>query len=119
MTRGMSPKPWAVIDESVLMRPIGDADEMHGQLAWLLEAARHPRITLQVLPFSSGGHSLMGRSLTLARLPNGAAYVEVADFGQLCDEPARLHSGAEGCAPRRQVTSVRCPGTDRCFRALT
>ncbi|WP_129298451.1 helix-turn-helix domain-containing protein [Streptomyces lydicus] len=86
------PRLWAVIDESVLMRPIGDADEMHGQLAWLLEAARHPRITLQVLPFSSGGHSLMGRSLTLARLPNGAesAYVEVADFGQLFDEPAEV-----------------------------
>ncbi|MGW7019260.1 helix-turn-helix transcriptional regulator [Streptomyces decoyicus] len=86
------PKLWAILDESVLVRPIGDGDEMHDQLARLLETARHPRITLQVLPLSSGGHSLMGRSLTLAKLPNGSesAYVEVADFGQLFDEPAEV-----------------------------
>ncbi|GGU77608.1 hypothetical protein GCM10010211_49420 [Streptomyces albospinus] len=50
-----------VLDESILLRPVGGPDVMRAQLARLLETADDPRITVQVLPFSSGAHGAVGR----------------------------------------------------------
>lgn len=51
---------WAVLDESVLRRtarapgsPEGAA-VLRGQLAWLVEVAGRPHVTVQVLPFNAG-----------------------------------------------------------------
>ncbi|MCL7497381.1 helix-turn-helix domain-containing protein [Streptomyces sp. MCA2] len=94
LTEPDGPELWVVVDEAVLLRPLGGPTVMQAQLARLLEAANLPRVTLQVLPFSSGGHEIIGRSLTLLTQPNGmeSAYVEVADFGQLFDEPGEVES---------------------------
>ncbi|XVQ12735.1 helix-turn-helix domain-containing protein [Spirillospora sp. CA-255316] len=54
------PHLWAILDETVLRRPVGGAEVMREQLARLREAARLPNVTLQVLPFSAGSHSAMG-----------------------------------------------------------
>jgi transcriptional regulator with XRE-family HTH domain len=54
------PHLWAILDETVLRRPVGGAGVMREQLARLREAARLPNVTLQVLPFSAGSHSAMG-----------------------------------------------------------
>ncbi|MEV0370415.1 DUF5753 domain-containing protein [Streptomyces sp. NPDC050636] len=88
------PQLWIILDESVLMRPIGGPVVTQTQLARLLEAAEHPRITLQVLPFSSGGHAVTGRSLTLLTMPDGSksAYIDAPGFGQLFDEPGEVAS---------------------------
>ncbi|MFI0784538.1 Scr1 family TA system antitoxin-like transcriptional regulator [Streptomyces lydicus] len=88
------PELWVVVDEAVLLRPLGDPPVMQAQLNRLLEAGNHPRVTLQVLPFSSGGHEIIGRSLTLLNQPDGteSAYVEVADFGQLFDDSGEVES---------------------------
>lgn len=54
------PKPphiWAVLDESVIRRVVGDRDIMREQLAHLLRANDTPNVTLQVLPFEKGAHS--------------------------------------------------------------
>ncbi len=45
---------WAVIDESVLHRPIGGRDVLRQQIEFLLEATAMPTVTLQVLPFELG-----------------------------------------------------------------
>ncbi|MEU5235431.1 helix-turn-helix transcriptional regulator [Streptomyces lydicus] len=94
LTEASGPELWVVVDEAVLLRPLGDPPVMQAQLTRLLEAGNHPRITLQVLPFSSGGHEIIGRSLTLLNQPDGteSAYVEVADFGQLFDESGEVES---------------------------
>lgn len=83
------PRLWVVLDEAVLKRPIGGTEVMRKQLARLLETAAEPHITVQVAPFSQGGHEAMGGSLTLLTLPDGAevAYTEGADYGQLVEEP--------------------------------
>ncbi|MFH8678512.1 Scr1 family TA system antitoxin-like transcriptional regulator [Streptomyces lydicus] len=88
------PELWVVVDEAVLLRPLGEPPVMQAQLNRLLEAGNHPRVTLQVLPFSSGGHEIIGRSLTLLNQPDGteSAYVEVADFGQLFDDSGEVES---------------------------
>ncbi|WP_240135295.1 helix-turn-helix domain-containing protein [Streptomyces sp. MUM 178J] len=90
------PDLWVVLDEAVLLRPVGGRTVMRDQLARLLRTEQEPRITLQVLPFSSGEHQAMGGSLTLLDLPDGSevAYTEGADYGQLIEEPEEVKSYA-------------------------
>jgi transcriptional regulator with XRE-family HTH domain len=61
------PRIWAVIDESALRRPVGGRDVMRAQLRRLMEVAELPRVTLQVMPFSQGGHPAAGGSFTIMR----------------------------------------------------
>ncbi|BBH66373.1 transcriptional regulator [Actinoplanes sp. OR16] len=55
----------ALIDESVLRRVIGGEDVMAGQLQHLIDTARLPNVTLQILPFDSGEHPFLGGSAVL------------------------------------------------------
>ncbi|MFL6144118.1 MAG: helix-turn-helix domain-containing protein [Labedaea sp.] len=55
-----APKFWAVIDESVLHRPIGGRQVLRRQLEHLLELTRQPNITLQVVPYAVSGHAAEG-----------------------------------------------------------
>ncbi|MDT0380365.1 helix-turn-helix transcriptional regulator [Streptomyces sp. DSM 42041] len=47
---------WAVLDETVLRRPVGGAAVMRGQIDRLAEAAAAPNISLQILPYAAGPH---------------------------------------------------------------
>lgn len=51
---------WAIVDEAALRRPVGGTGVMQRQLRHLLEAARLPNVTFQVLPFEAGAHAAMG-----------------------------------------------------------
>ena len=66
LTRPDSPKLWAVIDESVLHRPIGGRRVMLAQIEHLLELTRRPNITLQVVPYALSGYAAEG-SFTMLR----------------------------------------------------
>jgi hypothetical protein len=83
-----------VLDEAVLMRTIGSPEIMRQQFRRLLDAAGHPAVTVQVLPFRVGAHPAMGGSLTILDLPDGAqtAYTEGADYGQLIEDPTEVTS---------------------------
>jgi transcriptional regulator with XRE-family HTH domain len=61
------PKVWAVIDESALRRPLGGRDAMRAQLRHLMGLAELPHVTIQVVPFSRGGHSAAGGSFSILR----------------------------------------------------
>ncbi|MCO6008333.1 helix-turn-helix domain-containing protein [Actinoallomurus purpureus] len=63
------PKLWAVIDEAALRRPIGGAATMRAQLRHLIEVAELPDVTIEVMPFSAGGHAAAGGPITLLRFP--------------------------------------------------
>jgi transcriptional regulator with XRE-family HTH domain len=56
LTRAQPLQLWAIIDEAVLRRPVGEPKAMAAQLDHLVEAARLPQVTLQVIPFSAGPH---------------------------------------------------------------
>jgi Domain of unknown function (DUF5753)/Helix-turn-helix domain len=60
---------WAVVDESVLRRPIGGVKAMMMQLDHLIEATHQPNITLQVMQFGSGGHAATGGAYSILRFP--------------------------------------------------
>ena len=61
------PQVWSVIDEGALRRPVGGAAVMRAQLERLLEVARLRHVTIQVVPFSRGGHAAAGGSFTVLR----------------------------------------------------
>jgi Domain of unknown function (DUF5753)/Helix-turn-helix domain len=67
LTQHEPPRIWAVVDESALRRPLGGRDVMRAQLRHLLELAELPHVTLQVMPFSRGGHSAAGGSFSILR----------------------------------------------------
>lgn len=56
LTKDAPLKLWAVVDEAALHRAIGGPEVMREQLAHLVEMAKAPNITLQVIPFSAGAH---------------------------------------------------------------
>lgn len=47
---------WAVLDETVLRRPVGGPAVMRRQLDRLRDAAAMPNVALQILPFAAGPH---------------------------------------------------------------
>lgn len=58
---------WAVIDEGALRRPVGGPAVMRAQLKRLTEVAELRHVTVQVVPFSRGGHAAAGGSFTVLR----------------------------------------------------
>ncbi|MFI6638194.1 helix-turn-helix domain-containing protein [Streptomyces sp. NPDC050504] len=56
LTRADAPRLWVVMDETVLRRTVGTADEMRAQADRLLESAELPNVTLQIAEFGSGHH---------------------------------------------------------------
>jgi transcriptional regulator with XRE-family HTH domain len=61
------PRVWSVMDEAALRRPVGGRAVMRAQLEHLAEVASLPRVTIQVVPFSRGGHAAAGGSFTILR----------------------------------------------------
>jgi transcriptional regulator with XRE-family HTH domain len=70
LDRDDGPVFWAVIDEAALRRPIGGGEVMKAQLEHLIDLMRQPRITIQVMPFSFGGHSAEGGAFSILRFPD-------------------------------------------------
>ena len=70
LTKPDGPRLWAVVDEAALRRPIGGGEVMRAQLVRLTEVAREPNITLQVVPFRSGGHAAEAGAFTIMRFPD-------------------------------------------------
>ncbi|WP_078900060.1 helix-turn-helix domain-containing protein [Streptomyces sp. SBT349] len=62
-----APHLHCVLDEAALRRPFGGSEVMDEQLGMLLEFSEHPNVTLQVVPFSKGGHVAESGAFTLLR----------------------------------------------------
>jgi transcriptional regulator with XRE-family HTH domain len=67
LTSEHAPEYWVVLDEAVLRRQVGRPPVMREQLQRLIDAAKLPSVTLQVLPFSSGEHAGMDGEFTILR----------------------------------------------------
>ncbi|GAA1514041.1 helix-turn-helix transcriptional regulator [Sphaerisporangium rubeum] len=53
LSQAEPPAILSVIDEGVLRRPIGGATVMREQLEFLLEISRHPKVTIQIVPYAA------------------------------------------------------------------
>ena len=59
LERAEPPEAFFVLDEAVLRREVGGPKVMERQIDHLIELARRPRISIQIIPFSAGAHSAM------------------------------------------------------------
>lgn len=66
LTQPGAPNLWAVIDEAALWR-LGGRSTMRAQIQHLLERAELPNVTLQAIPFYSGGHAAVGGPFSILR----------------------------------------------------
>jgi transcriptional regulator with XRE-family HTH domain len=66
LTQPSAPSLWAVLDEAALWR-LGGGAMMRAQIQHLIDMAELPNITLQAMPFNSGGHAAAGGPFTILR----------------------------------------------------
>jgi hypothetical protein len=69
LTKPGAPRLWAVVDEAALRRQIGGPAVMRAQLERLIAATEEPNVTLQIVPFASGGHAAEGGAFAIMRFP--------------------------------------------------
>ncbi|MEU7882234.1 helix-turn-helix domain-containing protein [Microbispora bryophytorum] len=86
-----APKLHALVDETVLHRPVGEPGVMARQLDDILQAAAWPNVTMQVLPMKAGAHGGVEGGFSVlsfgdedpdvgyAEGPAGDVYVEATD----------------------------------------
>jgi len=67
LTWASRPRIWSIMDEAVLRRPVGGPAVLRAQLRRLVEVAKLPRVTVQVVPFARGGHAGAGGSFSVLR----------------------------------------------------
>lgn len=67
LTRPDSPRFWMILDEAVVRRSYGEPGVMREQIGHLIEMARLPQVTLQIVPFAHGGHAGASGSFSILR----------------------------------------------------
>ncbi len=91
-----APLIWAVLNEGVIRRQVGDKEIIGRQLEHLAALNTDPNITIQVLPFTAGAHPAMGSTfvhLRLADPPDGEMiYLEDMASADYLDNPAKIAS---------------------------
>ena len=75
-------KLWAIIDEAVLRRRIGDDGTMRRQIEHLIAMAEYPNISIQVLPQDSSMRAASAGPISMIRLP-GRHFPDVVYLEQL------------------------------------
>jgi transcriptional regulator with XRE-family HTH domain len=117
LTKQDAPAYWAVLDETVLLRPLGSPALMLGQIEHLLELSELPNVTLQMAELAAGHHPGTYTSFVLFRFDvpevpdmvyveylTGALYLdeeaEVAEHKEAMD---RMVAHAESATRTRQI----------------
>ena len=87
-----APILWALIDEGALYRPVAPPDVMHDQLMHLTEVSGRPNITVQIIPYSAGGHTGLLGACTIADLDGSPGIVNLEDIadGRATDDAATV-----------------------------
>ncbi|ROQ68017.1 helix-turn-helix protein [Streptomyces sp. 840.1] len=112
-----APRFHAVLDEAALRRPYGGREVMRDQLRHLIEMSEQPNVTLQVMPFSFGGHAGESGSFTMLRFPESdlsdivyleqltsALYLDKAEeVAQYEKAMVRLHADSPGPEESRDL----------------
>jgi transcriptional regulator with XRE-family HTH domain len=73
LTSDRPPRLHSIVNEAVLMRPVGGPAVMAAQLRHLLDMSEQGHITVQALAFDSGEHVAMTGAFTMLRFPDELA----------------------------------------------
>ncbi|MEV7005532.1 helix-turn-helix transcriptional regulator [Streptosporangium sp. NPDC051022] len=89
LDRDDPPMFWVVLDEGVLIRPVGDSEVMVEQLDHLLELAQHPAVAIQVLPHDARCMTGVLGAFVVAQGPGlpDTVYLESSLRGETVDDP--------------------------------
>jgi transcriptional regulator with XRE-family HTH domain len=87
-----APILWALVDEGVLYRPVAPPDVMYDQLKQLAEVSGRPNITVQIVPYSAGGHTGLLGACTVADLEGSTGIVNLEDIadGRVTNDAATV-----------------------------
>ncbi|MCW2915786.1 MAG: Transcriptional regulator, y4mF family [Actinomycetia bacterium] len=72
LTKDNPPRLWAIMDEAALRRCVGGSAVMRAQLLHIIEVAKLPRVTVQILPLSAGAHPGTAGSFAIVRFAESA-----------------------------------------------
>ncbi|WP_343242798.1 helix-turn-helix transcriptional regulator [Streptomyces sp. SID12501] len=115
-----APAVWAVLDETVLRRPVGGAEVMRAQIDHLSEVLEYPKVRLQIMRFAAGPHpGAFGPfhyfRFGFSELPD-VVYTESLAGAQYFDQPAdvvtylevldRMSVQAEPVARTREILAA-------------
>lgn len=110
---------WAIVGEAALRQRIGGAEVMRDQLRHLLDMAKRPNVTLQVVPFAIGAHAGVDGSFALLDFPEPSdlvvVYVENLTSGLYIEDLDQIrrytlvfdHLRAAALAPSQSVALIR------------
>lgn len=94
LTRAEPPSPWVwiLLEEGLLYRPVGSATTMRDQLMHVIAISELPRVSIQVVPYSAGGHSGLNGAFTIADFTGQESTVWLEDVisGRLAEDPAAV-----------------------------
>lgn len=86
----------ALLDESVLRRPIGGAEVLAEQLRHLLTMAERPNVTVQIVPFDAAPLAEWGAFLILTfPWPGGLVYLQHKGGARSLDHPYEIEVHAD------------------------
>ncbi|AKA05097.1 DNA-binding protein [Streptomyces noursei ZPM] len=89
LANSATPVVWALLDETVLQRPVGGSDVMAEQIAHIVRLVESDRVRVHVLPMGVGAYHLMQGMLTLMWFADQppVAYSEGLSIGKVHDSP--------------------------------
>ncbi|WP_328594763.1 helix-turn-helix domain-containing protein [Actinomadura macrotermitis] len=109
---------WAICDEAALHRVVGGVQVTREQLLHLVEMAKLPNVTLQVIPFDAGAHPGMPGSFVVMNFPAdpSVVYIDSMAGDLFLEEEAEVrrysgiyeHLRAVALSPAVSVDLVRC-----------
>jgi Domain of unknown function (DUF5753) len=116
LERDDPPRLWVVLDETVLIRPVGTAAVMAEQLDRLIVAARDPWVTIQVMPTAAGAHPGLLGPFVVASFHDSTdvAYLDNVLAGQVVEQSEHVtqvaslydYLRAEALSPRASVELI-------------
>jgi transcriptional regulator with XRE-family HTH domain len=93
LERADPPHIWCVIDEAAIRRVVGGHAVMQEQLRHLRALSERPRVTIQILPFSTGAHAAAVGSFAILRGSKrelDVIYVDLLGGGLFMEKPKEL-----------------------------
>jgi hypothetical protein len=92
LQRDNGPRIWVILDEVVLLRPVGSEAVMADQMAHLATLDEHPRINVRVLPRNSWLTTGLQGAFVLASGPGmpDTAYIESITLSQITADGGRI-----------------------------
>ncbi|MEU8375941.1 helix-turn-helix transcriptional regulator [Micromonospora sp. NPDC048894] len=94
LTRANPPLFVAVLDHTVLERPVGGAKVMREQLLHLRDVGSRPRVHLHLVPKGTGAYPGLNGAFVIATPPEGddIAYLDNQLHGSIIERTADVHS---------------------------